>query len=406
VTTDSPSQAWRQLALLSFVLLCGMSLWFSASAVAPALREAWSLGSGEMGGLTMAVQGGFVAGGLASAILNLPDRVRPTILVAAACALGAAANTAFALFAHGLGLALPLRFVTGVCLACVYPPGMLIASTWFRERRGLALGIVVGALTIGTASPHLVAALPRPDWRTVLHVSSASAVVGAVVAVAWVREGPFASKRAPFQPRFVARVFREPALRLANFGYFGHMWELYAAWTWMNVFTLDSLHARGGAVDARAGSLVAFAFIFAGTFGCAVAGAIADRVGRTRIAAASLLVSGACCLASPAAHGAPLPVLAALALVWGFAIVADSAQFSAMVTELSPAEYTGTALTVQMCVGFLVTMVSIRLLPWLAGDGGWRFAFVALVPGPIFGLVAMLRLRARPESARLAGGRG
>ncbi|MBI3844408.1 MAG: MFS transporter [Planctomycetes bacterium] len=407
VTSESPKRAWRQLALLSLVLLSGMSLWFSASAVANSLRDAWSLTSGQVSGLTMAVQGGFVVGGLVSAILNLPDRVRPTTLIAVSCALGAAANAAVAQFAHGPVLAMSLRFVTGVCLAGVYPPGMLVASTWFRERRGLALGVLVGALTIGTASPHFLAAIPRQDWRTVLYVSSASAIAGAVLAIAVVREGPFASRRAPFQPKFVARVFREPALRLANFGYFGHMWELYAAWTWMNVFAMNSLRARGWTDGVeRAGSLVAFAFIVSGTLGCAFAGLLADRVGRTRIAIASLAVSGACCIVSAGAFGSGIAVLVPLALVWGFAIVADSAQFSTMVTELSPPEYVGTALTIQTCVGFLLTMISIRLTPIIAGTSHWGIAFLALVPGPLFALESMRRLRARPEAARLAGGRG
>ncbi len=399
--------AWRQLLLVSLVELLGMSLWFSASAVAPALKETWFLSDGQVSGLTIAVQAGFVAGGLASAILNLPDRVESRRLLAVSSLLGAGVNAALAHFATGPGLAIPLRFATGVCLAGIYPPGMKIAASWFRERRGLALGLLVGALTVGTASPHLVAALPRPDARVVLYVSSASALAGAALAIFAVKEGPFGSHRAPFQPRFVVRVFREPALRLANFGYFGHMWELYAAWTWMNLFVVESLKARGEVAGLEsAGSLVAFSFIVAGTAGCVAAGVLADRFGRTRITAVSLAASGACCVLSAVAYGCGLAVLFPLAVVWGLAIVADSAQFSTMVTELSPPEYTGTALTIQTCIGFLITMASIRLVPWAADRMGWSLAFLLLVPGPILGLVSMLRLRTRPEAARIAGGRG
>ncbi len=377
-----------------------MSLWFSASAVVPALVEDWSITGGSGSWLTGAVQLGFVAGALLSASLNLADRVSPRVLIGTCALGGAATNGAVALLAEGLSTAVPLRFLTGVFLAGIYPTGMKLAASWFRRGRGLAIGVVVGALTLGSGTPHLINGVGDLPWQGVLVASSALALAGGAFALA-IRPGPHARPSPPLDVGYAVRSFRERPLRLANLGYFGHMWEIYAVWTWLPVYlaaTLDS---------ARGAALLAFVAIgLAGASGCLVAGLLADRVGRTSTTIAAMAVSGVCCLAAPAVFGAHPAVVVALALIWSFAVVADSAQFSAAVTELADPRYVGTALTVQTAIGFLLTVGSIRLVGAIGESSGWRWAFPVLAVGPALGALAMYRLRHDPAAARLAQGVG
>ncbi len=393
---------WRALLLLSAAELAGMSLWFGASAVAPALASRWGLPAADAGKLTLAVQLGFVAGTLASALANLSD-VFPARRVFFASALAAAAaNGALALFASGPAVGISLRFATGFFLAGVYPPGMKILASWFREGRGLALGVLIGALTLGKASPYLVNALGSADWRINLLALSAFATAGGAIALA-VGEGPFSTGTAPFDARQILKVFENRGVRLASFGYFGHMWELYAMWTWVPVAIRASVERTG---EPRAlAEVSSFLVIGAGAAGCVVAGVAADRFGRTAVASAAMAVSGACCLAVGFFFGGSSAVLLALAALWGVAVVADSAQFSACVTELADPRYLGTALTLQICLGFLLTTASIELVGKLASGVGWQWAFASLAPGPALGVAAMLKLRSLPEAARIAQGR-
>ncbi len=398
--------AVRALLLLAIAELLAMTLWFSATAVMPALVAAWALSPTGAAWLTAAVQAGFVVGALGSAVLNLPDVLPPRRMFALAAVAGALVNLLLAWVADGIGAALVLRFLTGVALAGVYPPGMKIAAGHVSGRgRGLAIGALVGSLTLGSATPHLVAGLLDARGLShvaVLTVSSALALVGALIVATLVTDGPYAPGRAPFDPRQLGRVLRDRAVLLANLGYFGHMWELYAVWTWLAVFLAEALPPD----DPGAPRLAAFAIIgVAGAAGAFAGGWLADRIGRTTVTIAAMAISGACCLASAWAYAGPAWLLVAFGLVWGASVIADSAQFSASVTELSEPAYMGTALTLQTSLGFALTLVTIWGLPLLAQHVGWRYAFLVLAPGPFLGCWAMAALRRRPEALRLAAGR-
>jgi MFS family permease len=304
----------------------------------------------------------------------------------------------------GLPAALVLRFLTGVFLAGVYPVGMKIMATWTREDRGAGVGLLVGALTLGSAAPHLLKVLGGiGDWKPVLLLSGALAIAGGLVAATLIREGPFRTAAPKFDWKYAAGIWRNKEIALANLGYFGHMWELYAAWTWVPVFLFASF--RGSGVDERWAGLAGFAFIAAGSAGSLVAGRLADRLGRTMVTSAAMAISGLCCLLAGFFFGRNPWLLSALCLVWGFAVVADSAQFSAGVSELCPAERTGTVLTLQTSLGFLLTLVTIRLVPTFERLITWRWAFAFLALGPAAGIWAMLRLRRLPASAKMASGR-
>jgi MFS family permease len=393
---------WRALGLIAAAELAGMSLWFGASAAAPALASRWGLAAADAGRLTLAVQLGFVAGTLVSAISNLSDVYRPRHVFAVSALLAALANAVFALATAGAAAGIALRLATGFFLAGVYPPGMKMMASWFREGRGLALGVLIGALTLGKASPYLVNAVGSADWRINLVALSIFAVAGGAIALA-VGDGPFAAATAPFDARQVVNVFANRGVRLASFGYFGHMWELYAMWTWVPVMIRASLERSGG--SSGLAETASFLVIGAGAAGCVAAGFAADRWGRTAVASAAMAISGACCVVVGFLFGASPAVLLAIAALWGATVVADSAQFSACVTELADPRYLGTALTIQICLGFLLTTASIALIGRLRHTVGWTWAFAFLAPGPALGVLAMMRLRSLPEAARIAQGR-
>jgi MFS family permease len=393
-----------QRALIAAVQVLGLAVWFSASAVVPALREAWDMSAAAAVWLTASVQLGFVTGAVTSTALNLADRVAPHRLMAVCAALAAACTALFALAVEGLAGGVPLRFLTGLFLAGVYPVGMKLTASWSAPaQRGRAFGVLIGALTLGSALPHLIGGLGDLPWRGVMAAAAGCAALGAVVAATLVREGPqFAPGARPRpHPRYALTMFAQRGPRLVNLGYFGHMWELYALWTWLPAFLIAGASARGGADPG----LLAFVSIgVAGVAGCLAGGWAADRFGRPRAAFTALVVSGACCLVSPLFFGAPPAAVAALGVVWGAAVIADSGVFSTSLSEVADPRYVGTALTAQTAIGFALTVVTIQLVPVLAEAVGWRWAFWLLAPGPLVGALAMrafagLRPAAHPAPA-------
>ncbi len=405
------NKKWKIVLLLALAELLAMGLWFSASAVTPTLSTLWDLSSGQVAWLSMAVTVGFVAGSFLSALTNISD-IYPARIVFALSALLGAAATALITLSGSYIPALVLRMLTGFALAGVYPVGMKMMATWMKKDRGLGLGLLTGALAIGTASPHLIRSLGGIDnWQFVLYVSASLAALGGLV-VLWVGElGPYRGAAAKFRWRYMGQVLKDRGMRLANFGYLGHMWELFSMWTWISLFLLASYQATSqatiwGISTEKAASLITFLVIAASGPSSLLAGWLGDRLGRTKITTVALLLSGTCCLVIGFFFGAAPWLVTLIALVWGFAIAPDSGQYSTSVSELADAEYMGTALTLQTSMGFLLTLVTIRLVPTLVDNIGWQWAFAILAIGPAFGIWAMQKLRRSPAAARLAGGRG
>ena len=396
----------RSVGLIALAQVAALVLWFSITAVAPDLAAQHHLSAGWIAVLALAVQLGFVTGGLASSGFGLADRIDPRRLFAIGAVTGAAANLLFLMFDPGGWAAVVSRFAVGAALALVYPVGMKMAAGWATKGdAGLLVGILVGALTLGSAAPHGFAWAGGVDWRSGVVAASVCAVAAAGL-IQFVKLGPRHAPAAACEPAAVLDIVRDRGVRLATLGYLGHMWELYAGWTWIGALMAASFTASMGQGEAaHAGKLAAFAVVAVGAVGCVAAGWLADRVGRTTVTMAAMAVSALACVAFAAAFGAAPAWIVLVGLVWGVAVIADSAQFSASIAELATPGRVGTLLTVQTALGFALTAFSIRLLPVWTEQVGWRWAFAPLAIGPALGVLAMARLRAAPEASRLAGGK-
>ena len=406
--TEEPRGRWTVLAALALAVVLALVPWFSAAAVAPLIAQEWRIDALQSSFLTVAVQVGFAIGAIVLAFSGAADVVAPRRLIAAGALVAAAANAAFGLFAVDLVTAIPLRVLSGAGIAAVYPVAMKVLAGWFGRERGLAVGILIGAITLGSAMPHALRAagsLVDLDWRLVVAAGSLPGVLAAAIAWLGVRDGPLSVPAARLSLRQARAALAEPSVRLANLGYLGHMWELYAMWTWVPAFIAASL-AISGDVTAAASSAVAFLVVAAGAAGCVAAGALADRLGRTTLTIAAMALSGSSAIAAGLLFGAPTAVLLTVVVIWGITVVADSAQFSTAVSELSPPGTAGSALALQTAAGFLLTGVTIVGVGLIAPvEQAWGLAFGILALGPLVGIAAMWRLRRRPEATRMAGGR-
>ena len=399
----SAGRRWSMLIVIAVGAFLPMTTWFSATAIAPQLTQLWVLSPAQGAWLTGAVQIGFAGSALASSMAGLLDIVSLRKVICASALMAAAANICL-LFAPSVELLLAARFVTGMALAGVYPPALKLVSTWFSRGRGTALGVLLAALTLGSAFPHLVSARAAEfAWQDVIVATSLAAMAGAVLILFLGEEGPYPFARSTFDRRHIRTLLRNRALMLANLGYLGHMWELYAMWGWILAYIRAGSPGLGIS-GLSAASLLAFFVVASGGIGSIAGGIMADRIGRTATAAAMMAVSGLCALTIGLMFGGPLWLFAVVAILWGTTVIGDSAQFSAMVTELSDQRYVGTALSLQLSLGIALTFCSIHLVSFMAEVLGWRWSFLILSPGPFLGVTAMVALRKMPAAKQIAHG--
>lgn len=398
---------WRSILLLVICEAMALALWFSATAIIPVLKLEFPVDDTRASLFSSIVAVGYVAGTLGSAVFGLADRLNPRRFFAASALTAAAANVAILLFEPTSIVVVALRFITGICMAGLYPVGMKMAATWSEGDTGLLISILVAGLTLGAALPHIFNALGALDWRFTLIVASSFAVTSSIL-VNFVGLGPRQSRIPPFEPSAMMKAWTDKSIRLANFGYFGHLWELYAMWAWVALF----LHASFSASMGQSGrqieffaNLATFVVIAAGAVGCILLGFIADRVGRTAATAITMLVSATCALAIGPLFGQSVWLVFAVCLVWGFFVVPDAPQTSACVIELADPSHVGTMLTIQTCVGFMLTPLAIHLVPQLVEAIGWQYAFAPLALGPVAGAMAMWRLRTHPKAIQIAHGK-
>ncbi len=378
------------LPTIIFSQFTGTSLWFAGNAIVSDLQRDWGLAEQSIAYITSAVQLGFISGTLVFAFLAIADRFSPPWVFFWCSVTGAAANSILLFAVEGLPQLLILRFITGFFLAGIYPVGMKIAAGWYEKGLGRALGYLVGALVLGTAFPHLLRGMGAElPWQFVIAGVSALAVVGGALMLLLVPDGPYLPTGSIFNPRALAQIFRSRAFRASAFGYFGHMWELYALWAFLPLWILAYAENAGTSLNVP---LWSFAIIAIGFIGCAGGGIISEKIGSARVAATQLLISGICCALSPLFFNADLPIFMAFLVIWGISVIGDSPQFSALNAKNAPREYVGSALTIVNSIGFLITVVSIQVISFLLPLIGPQAIFLLLLPGPLLGLWALKSL--------------
>ncbi|MDG5787178.1 MFS transporter [Evansella sp. AB-P1] len=385
---------WIALLWISIAQLFALSLWFSATVIVPELKHVWSLNNNTEAWVTATIPIGFVIGAFVSSYLGIADRYNTRNIFAASAFLGAIFNLML-IFVGSAYLGIFLRILTGLTLAGVYPTAVKLLSQWFPKNRGLAIGILIAALTLGSSLPHFILVFfTDVNWKFVIIISSVLAFLSAAVMKWFVEDPPMKSDKTPFSFLLLRKVIRNKKVMLANYGYFGHMWELYAMWTWLPVFFYGSFTSYSTEISPWFIPLASFISIgIAGGIGCVIGGYIADKIGRSRLTIISMFMSACCAILIGFTYSHAIWITLLVAIIWGIFVISDSAQFSAAVSEFADIEYLGTALTFQMCVGFMITIISINIIPLLESVIGWQLVFSILSIGPILGIISMMKLQ-------------